>query len=171
MTKRKPREHTRQAEIATQCGEAEELMVRGIAMSKIVTRMREKWGVSEATVYKRIQNVRDAWRAEAANQDRTALRDSHRERLLKCYSMCVNRRSVLRDGEANPVLSPKTGKPVMIDDPDLRSAGRYLDSIAKLDALNEETIDSGKGQDLVTLMNMAAVADKRRRELGADTKN
>ena len=71
----------------------------------------------------------------------------------------------MRDAEGNPVINQKTNKPYMVDQPDLRAAAKFMDSVSKLDALNEETIDSKSGQDLVTLMNMAGVAAQKRAEL------
>lgn len=154
----------KQAEIALQVSAVEEMLVRGYSTSNIVKRCTKEWDVVPATVYNRIKAVRDAWRAEASKIDRTAMRDAHRARLVKCYNLAVNRRVPLRDAEGNPVISER-GKPYMVDEPDLRAAAKFMDSLAKLDALNEESIDSNKGQDLVTLMAMAGVAQNKQQQL------
>ena len=104
------KETPKQAEIARQCLEVEEFLVRGVSMRRIVKRCAESWECSPATVYNRVQQVRDAWRAEATKYDRSELRDAHRERLLKIYNMAVNRKRPLRDAEGNPVMNRKGGR-------------------------------------------------------------
>ena len=163
MTASRTVEPPKQAQIALQCAQVEELLVRGYATSTIIKRCRGEWQCSQQTVYSRIQDVRDAWRAEAEQYDRSAVRDAHRARLLKCYGLAVNRKAPLLDGEGNPVMSTKTNRPVMVDQPDLRAAAKFMDSLAKLDALNEETVGGERGKDLVQLMAMASVASEKRR--------
>lgn len=159
----------KQVEKAIQCGQVEELLVRGYATSTIVKRCRKEWGCSAQTVYHRVQDVRDAWREEAMKYDRTAVRDAHRARLLRCYNLAVNRRVPMRDGEGNPVINKTTNRPYLVEEPDLRTASKFMDQLSKLDALNEEgPKDTNAAKDLVTLMAMASVKNERAKQLGID---
>lgn len=166
MTQRndgEPKLAPKQQEIARQCLEVEELLVRGMSTRRLVLRLKDKWGVSPETVYNRTRMVRDAWAAEAKKYDRGPKRDAHRQRLLKLYNMAVNRVRPLRDAEGNPVINEKTKKPFMVDEPDLRTAAKVLDSMAKLDGLDETTIPENRAQDLVSLMQMAGVIEEKQK--------
>lgn len=162
----KPKMTPKQGQIARQCMEVEEMLVRGMGTRRLVLRCKEEWDVAEATVYKRIRMVRDAWAAEAKKYDRTAKRDEHRSRLLRLYNMAVNRMRPLRDAEGNPVIDPKTDKPFMVEEPDLRTAVKVLDSMSKLDNLDERVVPENAANDLVSLMQMAGVIDDKQRAAG-----
>lgn len=144
----------------------EELLTRGLSVRRIVRELGAKWSLSEQQVRHYIDAVRRVWAKEADGIDRTHLKAQHRERLVKVYERAMTRRAFARDDEGNVVLrvtgqDPDTGEPtrepVTIESPDLRSATKALDSLAKLDNLNDEVVRLEGADNLVDLLRLAAV--------------
>lgn len=174
MPKPKPSARLSKQERAARLRDVEELLVRGVANRTIYAQLGPRWGVKDAQVRKFIREVRAVWAAEAAEIDRTEVRAQHRSRLSKVFERAMARRVTVKNADGTVVLNAR-GEPVTMEMPDLRSSMRALDSLARLDNLNEETVKvDAPAESLVDLMRMGAVMAKRdpkHRPLGRLGKN
>lgn len=136
--------------------EVEEMLVRGVSNRTIYGRLAERWGCKPQSVRIYVDKVRRAWAVEAQKIDRTELRAQHRARLTKVLERAMTRRMPVRNQDGTVVLD-LTGNVVTADIPDLRTGMRALDSLAKLDNLNDETVKLEGADNLVDLMRMGSV--------------
>ena len=160
-----PRPYKEVQRIARECLEVENLLVMGRGSAYIVNQLSEKWDCCRMTVTNRIVMVRDAWREESRGVDRQGKRDEHRARLATLFRSALEAESPMTDPEGKPCFD-NSGNVIMVKQPDRRTAKGVLDSMAKLDALNEELVHGPANQDLITIMQMAGLVEQKQKELG-----
>lgn len=126
-------------EIARRLDETETLMARRLSTSRVSQLVAAKYGVTERQARKYIRKIRDRWAAESSSQDRSAKRDQLRATAEAIVSAALNKSEVVRDAAGNPVLD-SSGSPVMRETPDLKTAIRGADVLARLDGLYQDRL-------------------------------
>lgn len=128
------------AEHARRVDEIETLLARRLSTSRIERWGAEQWKVTQRQVRNYIAHVRKRWLEEAEGTDRTAKRDQLRATAEDIIARALSRSEVVRDAAGNPIMDPKSGKPLTREIPDLRTAQRGADLLARLDGLYQDRI-------------------------------
>jgi predicted transcriptional regulator len=120
----------------------EQALVRRMSAIAVARHYARAWGMTERGVRKYIQRVREAWAAEAlaeaaaGRSSRESARDAMRASVNAVFAKAMTRSEIVRDGSGNPVLEPKTGRPLTREVPDLRSAASAARILIDLDGLS-----------------------------------
>lgn len=121
----------------------ESLMTRRLSQPGIVAWARREWAVGERQARDYIRAVRDRWAAEAGGDlgvDRQERRLHMRASLNDIYARAMARSEIVRDAAGNPFIDPTTGKPLVREVPELRTAVRAADALCRLDGLYQDRV-------------------------------
>lgn len=149
--------------------EVETLIARRLSTSAIETHLSGKWNVTRRQVRDYIARMRAQWAAEATTEGRIERRDHLRASVNDLYSRAMARTEIVRDAAGNPIMDPQTQRPMLREVPDLKTAVRASEVLARLDGLNVEkpggplvlplttmpALDFAKGKDRTALLHFA----------------
>lgn len=124
----------------------EQLMTRRLTVSAVTAWAKKEWSIGERQVRDYIKGVRDRWAREALSDDRREERSHMRASLNDIFARAMSRSEVVKDSAGNPIIDPKTSKPITREVPDLRTAVRAAESICRLDGLYQDRLQIGGGR-------------------------
>lgn len=109
--------------------------------------------IKATTARSYVDAVFERWREDGiASADRESKRDLHRARLERLLRMANERRRYLRDEQGEPIVD-EHGEHRWIPFPDTTTAAKITAQLARLDGLNDESLDVNLGGgDLVSLV-------------------
>lgn len=128
--------HQRQQRLA----EIETMLARRLSERRVEQDCAKRWGVAGRTVRLLVTEVRSRWAIEADGLDRAAKRAHMHATACDLYARAMGRTEVVRDGAGNPIMEPGTGRPLLREVPDLKTAVRAADLIARLHGLLQTNI-------------------------------
>ncbi len=120
-------------EYESRIADTEEHIVRLRSSPRIIRVMAAKYRVDPKSVANWIREVYDRWAAEATEVNREARRNEMRATLNTVVSMALNKSTVLKDINGNPMIDAVTQKPITRALPDIKSV---LDATKQLRALD-----------------------------------
>lgn len=118
-----------------------------------------KFNVNVRTVQAWMRAVRLRWREEQLNTDVDTARDSARADLNAVIALALNKRTVVKTKDGDPLLDPKTNNPVTRGTPDLMAAIRAMKQLHDLDGLPQPMRTEVKIEGDVQLMPDLAQLD------------
>lgn len=155
-------------EVFARLREVETLIARRLSTSAIESHLSAKWNVTRRQVRDYIARMRAQWAAEATTEGRVERRDHLRASVNDLYARAMARTEIVRDAAGNPIMDPQTQRPMTREIPDLRTAVRASEVLARLDGLNIEkpgpivvplptapALDFAKGKDRAALLHFA----------------
>lgn len=118
--------------------EVEAAMARRIPRAQMEAALCKRWDCSSRQVRRYMAEVRKRWRDEAIEMedDRPSRRDEMRASLNAIFAKAMAQTRVVKDANNNPVMDPTTGRPLVVETPDLRSAIQASRVLVQLDALD-----------------------------------
>jgi len=114
----------------------EAALARGMSPLAIEVWAADKWGVKGRAVRDWIMEVRRRWTREAADEDRTELRNRMRATLREIVQLALNRVEVVRDRHGEPMRDER-GQVMTMQAPELGPASFAARTLCQLDGLLE----------------------------------
>lgn len=152
-------------EIARRLDEVETLMARRLSTSKVCQWAAAKYSITERQARKYVQKIRERWAAESSTVDRAAKRDQLRATAESIVAHALSRSEVVRDADGNPIVDPTTNRPLVREVPDLKTAIRGADVLARLDGLYQDKLRVEDARAPVVAVSSSRFAGRSREEL------
>jgi hypothetical protein len=137
---------------------AEEILVRMLTVRRAAPEVARQLRMTIPSAERLLRQVRDIWDLESAQSDPEKRRTEYRAGAQHLYTASLSKRVVAHDADGKVAMA-KDGQPVTIAAPDLRTAARALELMARLDGLYTETLSVDIGAGLAGLAVLADSVD------------